>query len=159
MRKYASVPNVYLPPYWTYVFSKNFQIYRKKLQLASTCILSSALDCKPCIRFPVKTEQNPEYKEIRIQDKSARWDLYLPKRSIIVLSREARYDCTHGIDEKKRDYVSLPTDQVTSRPDTNSSDTSSRDSDGIWKDRRGTRLCYLSFFFLSVIIYSRCVDP
>jgi hypothetical protein len=75
------------------------------------------------------------------QDKSARWDLYLPERSIIVLSQEARYDWTHGIDKKKRDYVSLPTDQVTSRPDTDSSDTSSsiRASDGTWIDR-GTRL-------------------
>jgi hypothetical protein len=77
-----------------------------------------------------------------LQDKSARWDLYLPERSIIVLSREARYDWTHGIDKKKRDYVSLPADQVTSRPDTNSSDTSSSSqpaSDGTWIDR-GTRL-------------------
>jgi len=77
------------------------------------------------------------------KDQSARWDLYLPERSIIVLSREARYDWTHGIDKRKRDYVSLPTGQVTSlaRPDTNSSDTSSsiRASDGTWIDR-GTRL-------------------
>ena len=75
------------------------------------------------------------------QDKRARWDLYLPERSIIVLSREARYDWTHGIDKRKRDYVSLPTDQATSRPDTNSSDASSslRASDGTWIDR-GTRL-------------------
>jgi hypothetical protein len=38
------------------------------------------------------------------QDKSSRWD-------IIVLSRGG-YDWTHGIDKKKRDYVSLPADQV-----------------------------------------------
>ena len=77
------------------------------------------------------------------EDKSARWDLYLPERSIIVLSQEARYDWTHGIDKKKRDYVSLSTDQVTSRPDTNPSDTSSSSlhasADGTWIDR-GTRL-------------------
>ena len=77
------------------------------------------------------------------KDKSERWDLYLPERSIIVLSREARYDWTHGIDKKKRDYVSLPTstEQVTSTPDTNFSDASSsiRTSDGTWIDR-GTRL-------------------
>ena len=72
-------------------------------------------------------------------DNSARWDLYLPERSIIVLSREARYDWTHGIDKKKRDYVSLPTDQVTSRPDTDTSSSSLRASDGTWIDR-GTRL-------------------
>lgn len=78
------------------------------------------------------------------QDKRMRWDLYLPERSIIVLSREARYDWTHGIDKKKRDFVSLAmdnTDQVISRPDTNSSNSSSspRSSDGTWIDR-GTRL-------------------
>jgi hypothetical protein len=75
-------------------------------------------------------------------DKSPRWDLYLPERSIIVLSREARYNWTHGIDKKKRDYVSLPTDQVPSIPDTNSADTSSSSlwvPDGTWIDR-GTRL-------------------
>jgi 2OG-Fe(II) oxygenase superfamily len=78
------------------------------------------------------------------KDKSERWDMYLPERSIIVLSREARYDWTHGIDKKKRDYVSSlsASNQATSRPDTNSSDTSSssiRASDGTWIDR-GTRL-------------------
>ena len=79
------------------------------------------------------------------KDKSSRWDLYLPERSIIVLSREARYNWSHGIDKKKRDYVSLPADQVTnttSRPDTisnSSSSLSQRVSDGTWIDR-GTRL-------------------
>jgi len=61
------------------------------------------------------------------QDKRTRWDLYLPERSILVLSREARYDWTHGIDKKKNDFVSLPTDNTDSSPD------------GTWIDR-GTRL-------------------
>ncbi|KAF9458480.1 hypothetical protein BDZ94DRAFT_1140707, partial [Collybia nuda] len=37
-----------------------------------------------------------------------RWDLYLPERSVIVLSEEARYQWTHGIGKFKEDYVSLP---------------------------------------------------
>jgi 2OG-Fe(II) oxygenase superfamily len=80
------------------------------------------------------------------EDKRTRWDLYLPERSIVILSREARYNWTHGIDKKKRDFVSPPTinntDQVTSSLDTNSPDTSSpslRTSNGTWIDR-GTRL-------------------
>ena len=80
------------------------------------------------------------------QDKRTRWDLYLPERSILVLSKEARYDWTHGIDKKKRDFVSLDIDsnthQSTSRTDTGSSNRSSSSpwaSDGTWIDR-GTRL-------------------
>ena len=72
------------------------------------------------------------------QNKRTRWDLYLPERSIIVLSREARYNWTHGIDKKKRDFVSLHTDE----PDPNSLNSSSSSvqaSDGTWIDR-GTRL-------------------
>ena len=77
------------------------------------------------------------------EDERTRWDLYLPERSIVILSREARYDWTHGIDKKKRDFVSPPTinntDQVTSSLDTNSPNTSLRTSNGTWIDR-GTRL-------------------
>jgi len=41
------------------------------------------------------------------EDKTpARWDLYLPENSVIVLSKEARYDWTHGIDKRKKDCVS-----------------------------------------------------
>ena len=36
-----------------------------------------------------------------------RWDLYLPERSVLVLSEGARYDWTHGIDKTTRDYVSI----------------------------------------------------
>ncbi|KAF8632819.1 hypothetical protein AX15_001679 [Amanita polypyramis BW_CC] len=35
-----------------------------------------------------------------------RWDLYLPKRSVVVLTEEARYNWTHGIDKQTRDFVS-----------------------------------------------------
>ncbi|THH14187.1 hypothetical protein EW146_g6120 [Bondarzewia mesenterica] len=36
---------------------------------------------------------------------SVRWDLYLPERSILVLSEEARYEWTHGIDRRMEDWV------------------------------------------------------
>ena len=39
-------------------------------------------------------------------DTQTRWDVYLPELSIIVLSQEARFDWTHGIDKKTKDYVS-----------------------------------------------------
>ena len=35
-----------------------------------------------------------------------RWDLYLPERSVLVLSEDARYGWTHGIDKITKDYVS-----------------------------------------------------
>ena len=67
---------------------------------------------------------------------TAWWDLYLPKRSIFVLSRKVRYDWTHGTDKNKRDCVSLPI--ASSRPDTNFSNPSlsPRVSDGTWIDQR-----------------------
>src|SRR5690606_23887213 len=37
-----------------------------------------------------------------------RWDMYLPERCVIVLSEEARYDWTHGIDKRTKDYVCDP---------------------------------------------------
>jgi hypothetical protein len=37
---------------------------------------------------------------------NSRWELYLPERSVIVLSEEARYEWTHGIDERSEDFVS-----------------------------------------------------
>ena len=38
-------------------------------------------------------------------EENTRWDVYLPERSIIVLSKEARYDWTHGIEKKTGDPV------------------------------------------------------
>lgn len=38
-------------------------------------------------------------------EETTRFDVYLPERSVIVLSKEARYDWTHGIEEKTRDSV------------------------------------------------------
>ena len=37
---------------------------------------------------------------------NSRWELYLPERSVVVLSEEARYEWTHGIDERTEDFVS-----------------------------------------------------
>jgi len=33
------------------------------------------------------------------------WDLYLPERSVVVLSEDARYGWTHGIKGQSEDYV------------------------------------------------------
>ncbi|PPQ66177.1 hypothetical protein CVT24_000154 [Panaeolus cyanescens] len=41
-----------------------------------------------------------------------RHDLYLPERSVIVLSEDARYQWTHGIDKKTRDFVANDTDST-----------------------------------------------
>ncbi|EAU82752.2 hypothetical protein CC1G_10657 [Coprinopsis cinerea okayama7 len=38
-------------------------------------------------------------------EKAGRHDLYLPQRSVVVLSKDARYKWTHGIDKRTRDYV------------------------------------------------------
>ncbi|TFK69431.1 hypothetical protein BDN72DRAFT_796560 [Pluteus cervinus] len=48
-------------------------------------------------------------------DKSDReqWGLYLPGRSVIVLSEEARYQWTHGIERKTLDYVVSGDPQAT----------------------------------------------
>ncbi|KAG6841295.1 hypothetical protein C0991_012465 [Blastosporella zonata] len=35
------------------------------------------------------------------------WDVYLPERSVIVLSEDARYEWTHGIGKHTKDYVAL----------------------------------------------------
>jgi len=38
----------------------------------------------------------------------SRHDVYLPERSIIVLTGEARYHWKHGIEERQQDYVEMP---------------------------------------------------
>jgi len=55
-----------------------------------------------------------------------RWDVYLPERSVIVLSEDARYGWTHGIDRCKQDYVA-------------SDDSALGAASGTWIDR-GIRL-------------------
>ncbi|GLB34271.1 putative 2OG-Fe(II) oxygenase superfamily protein [Lyophyllum shimeji] len=42
------------------------------------------------------------------EGESEAWDVYLPQRSVIVLSEDARYGWTHGIGKHTRDYVALP---------------------------------------------------
>ncbi|KAG6899995.1 hypothetical protein C0993_004614 [Termitomyces sp. T159_Od127] len=54
------------------------------------------------------------------------WDIYLPERSVIVLSKDARYKWTHGIGKHKEDYVALP-------------DAGADDTAGQWI-KRGVRL-------------------
>ncbi|KAG0697289.1 hypothetical protein DFH29DRAFT_984307 [Suillus ampliporus] len=40
-----------------------------------------------------------------------RWDLYLEERSVLVLSEDARYNWTHGIDGRLKDFVSSGIDE------------------------------------------------
>lgn len=58
------------------------------------------------------------------------YDLYLPERSVLVLSADARYKWTHEIEKRKSDLVSHP---CTTTP------SSTRDSKCRWLDR-GVRL-------------------
>jgi hypothetical protein len=50
-----------------------------------------------------------------------RYDVYLPERSMIVMTEDARYGWTHGIDKKTRDFVA-PLDSTAM-------------SDGVWLER------------------------
>jgi hypothetical protein len=50
-----------------------------------------------------------------------RYDVYLPERSMIVMTEDARYGWTHGIDKKTRDFVA-PSDSTAM-------------SDGVWIER------------------------
>lgn len=54
----------------------------------------------PCVMRFDKVDPVPE------DESDNRWDVFLPERSVIVLSEEARYRWTHGIDKKRRDFVS-----------------------------------------------------
>ncbi|EDR12155.1 uncharacterized protein LACBIDRAFT_292682 [Laccaria bicolor S238N-H82] len=54
-------------------------------------------------KVPSETETRERGAE---GEDDSRWELYLPERSVIVLSEEARYEWTHGIDERKEDFVS-----------------------------------------------------
>jgi hypothetical protein len=45
------------------------------------------------------------FKGQSISRNEEEWDLYLPERSIIVLSEEARYKWTHGIEGRTKDFV------------------------------------------------------
>ncbi|PPQ94815.1 hypothetical protein CVT25_007451 [Psilocybe cyanescens] len=63
-------------------------------------------------------------------DPQTRWDVYLPERSLIVLSEDARYGWTHGIEKKRRDYVVS---------DSGSEHSEHSEPAGTWIDR-GTRI-------------------
>lgn len=58
-------------------------------------------------------QQCDEQKEIAAD----RWELYLPERSVIVLSEDARYQWTHGIERRAEDFVEYP-EQGCSNEDT-----------------------------------------
>jgi hypothetical protein len=64
-------------------------------------VSTSSSASTPCNPPPGPEDVDEEEPELG----RTRWDLYLPKHSVIVLSEEARYDWTHGIDKRTRDYV------------------------------------------------------
>ncbi|KAF8165890.1 hypothetical protein B0H34DRAFT_638300, partial [Crassisporium funariophilum] len=74
-----------------------------------------------------------------VAEGESRYDLFLPERSIIVLSQDARYLWTHGIEKTTRDFVfTFGVDGLN--PTLGSSDSASTSgSEGAWIDR-GTRL-------------------
>lgn len=41
-------------------------------------------------------------------DEGVAYDVYLPERSVLVLSSDARYKWTHGIEKRKSDFISCP---------------------------------------------------
>lgn len=63
------------------------------------------------------------------------YDLYLPERSVLVLSSDARYKWTHGIERRKSDFVT----QSASCSHASPTSTTSTGSSGHWIDR-GVRL-------------------
>lgn len=71
---------------------------------------------------PISHSQNNE-------DDRVVYDLYLPERSVLVLSSDARYKWTHGIEKRTSDFISY----ANSSPDVSSA------SKGRWVER-GTRL-------------------
>ena len=69
-----------------------------------------------------------------------RWDLYLPERSVLVLSEDARYGWTHGIDKITRDYVSASeTDAGLDLDDASERLVGNEHAGGRWIER-GVRL-------------------
>ncbi|KAF6761943.1 hypothetical protein DFP72DRAFT_877540 [Ephemerocybe angulata] len=62
------------------------------------------------MRFDKVDDGEPEdFEDPSLEEPARRrWDVYLPERSVIVLTEEARYDWTHGIDKRTRDYVCDP---------------------------------------------------
>ncbi|KAF9449044.1 hypothetical protein P691DRAFT_813221 [Macrolepiota fuliginosa MF-IS2] len=70
------------------------------------------------------------------RDEGDIYDLYLPERSVLVLSSDARYKWTHGIEKRKSDFVSHHDTPCTTSPGVPSDAPPSK---GCWIDR-GIRL-------------------
>ncbi|RDB19951.1 hypothetical protein Hypma_013039 [Hypsizygus marmoreus] len=66
------------------------------VSLGSGCVMQFARVVNDAPHKP------PEQKNPKDQ---GNWDLYLPERSVIVLSEDARYGWTHGIGKHREDYV------------------------------------------------------
>lgn len=77
---------------------------------------------------PVRPVNSIPYPKSGVDDEVI-YDLYLPERSVLVLSSDARYKWTHGIEKRKSDFISC----TGSPPDIPPA------SEGRWVER-GTRL-------------------
>lgn len=65
--------------------------------------------CSGCVMTFERVAENPACEPERchwdLVESQSRWDLYLPERSILVLSKDARYGWTHGIPSRTHDLV------------------------------------------------------
>jgi hypothetical protein len=52
------------------------------------------------------------------------FDLYLPERSILILSSDARYKWTHGIEKRKSDFIAQPSFHCRASPNSTGPSTS-----------------------------------
>lgn len=72
-------------------------------------IIGVSLGSGCVMRFDRADEEKPETMKPKYPGditEDGRCDLYLPERSILVLSEDARYGWTHGIEKRQEDYVS-----------------------------------------------------
>lgn len=65
--------------------------------------------CSGCVMTFEKVTENLTCEQERchwdVVGSRSRWDLYLPERSILILSKDARYEWTHGIPGRTHDLV------------------------------------------------------
>ena len=67
------------------------------VSLGSGCIMRFA---------KANVSHDDEHMSSRVRERQ-QWDLYLPERSVVVLSEDARYKWTHGIGKCTEDYVTI----------------------------------------------------
>ncbi|TFY79224.1 hypothetical protein EWM64_g4789 [Hericium alpestre] len=81
------------------------------VSLGSGCVMNFRRECEETRVAVPKTAQNLD-SGLAKDGQRGRWDLYLPERSVLVLSDEARYQWTHGIEKRLGDSVRDDEDSV-----------------------------------------------